>query len=284
MLLTTRESRRWRRAAIAALALLIAAFAWFARAGFPHGGTALGLTLGFAALALILLLLVYGVRKRAYRSRLGRMETWLQSHVYLGLLSAVVVLLHSGFRFEDKLAVTAFVVLLLVVLTGLVGAILYTTVPRLLTEVESDLSPAESSDRLNQIAGSMARLAGGKSPAFQRIQGSLLAESNPGFLAGWRIVLTGRRRRGEESGVSGEGPAWQALLGRVERTEQEDLRRLLVLSRQHKELHLRLIYQQRYRNLLDAWLWLHLPLSLALLVLALAHGAAALYYRGLPGI
>jgi len=284
MLLTTRESRRWRRAAFAALALLIAAFAWFARAGFPHGGTALGLTLGFAALALILLLLVYGVRKRAYRSRLGRMETWLQSHVYLGLLSAVVVLLHSGFRFEDRLAVTAFVVLLLVVLTGLVGAILYTTVPRLLTEVESDLSPAESSDRLNQIAGSMARLAGGKSPAFRRIQGSLLAESNPGFLAGWRIVLTGRRRRGEESGVSGEGRAWQALLGRVERTEQEDLRRLLVLSRQHKELHLRLIYQQRYRNLLDAWLWLHLPLSLALLVLALAHGAAALYYRGLPGI
>ena len=56
-----------------------------------------------------------------------------------------------------------------------------------------------------------------------------------------------------------------------------------MLSRQHKELHLRLIYQQRYRNLLDAWLWLHLPLSLALLVLTLAHGAAALYYRGVPG-
>jgi hypothetical protein len=47
---------------------------------------------------------------------------------------------------------------------------------------------------------------------------------------------------------------------------------------------MRLIYQQRYRNLLDAWLWLHLPLSLALLVLAIAHGAAALYYRGIPGV
>jgi hypothetical protein len=283
MLLTTRESRRWRRAAIVALALLVAVFLWFARGGFPHGGTALGLTLGFAALALIVVLLLFGVRKRAYRSRFGRMETWLQSHVYLGLLSAVVVLLHSGLRFEDKLAVTAFVVLLVVVVTGLAGAVLYTTVPRLLTEVESDLTPEEASDRLNQIAASMARLAAGKSAAFERIQKSLLAESKPRFLAGWRIVLTGRRR-GEKAGMSGEGPAWQALLGRVERTEQEDLRRLLVLSRQHKELHMRLIYQQRYRNLLDAWLWLHLPLSLVLLVLAIAHGAAALYYRGIPGV
>lgn len=282
MLLTTRESDRWRRAAIVATALLVTAAGWFMRGTFAHGGTAVGLTLGFAALALIVLLLAYGIRKRAYRSRLGRMETWLQSHVYLGLFSIVVVVLHTGFRFQDRLALAAFAVLVLVVLTGLAGAILYTTIPRLLTEVESDLGPAAASERLNQIAASMARLSAGKSAAFQRIGRSLLAESKPGRLAGWRIVLAGKRRRAAAGGTA-EGPGWQALLGRVERTEQEDLRRLLVLSRQHKELHMRLIYQQRYRNLLDAWLWFHLPLSLALLVLVVAHAAAALYYRGLPG-
>lgn len=288
MLLTTRESRRWRRIAIVLLVALVAVYLWLAGGEFLHGGTGIGLTLGFTAFALIVVLMLYGVRKRAYRSRAGRMETWLQSHVWLGVLSLAVVLLHGGFRFADKLAVAALAALALVVATGLAGAILYTTVPRLLTEVESDLSPAESSQRLNQIAQSMARLAAGRSAAFQRIQRSLLAESRPRRLAGWRIVLTGRRRRGAEAGAEDRsendaGPAWQALLGRVERDEHEELRRLLVLSRQHKELHQRLIYQQRYRNLLDAWLWLHLPLSLALLVLAVAHGAAALYYRGLPG-
>lgn len=280
MLLTTAESRRWRWIALALLVALGAVFAWFARGGEVHGGTAIGLVLGFLALGLILLLLAFGLRKRAYKSRFGRMETWLQSHVYLGLLSLAVVLFHTGWRFEDKLAVAALAALVLVVATGLLGAVLYTTVPRLLTEVESDLAPAEMSDRLNQIAASMARLAAGKSAAFQRIQSSVLAESTPGTLAGWRIVFTGRRK---DRPVAGEGPGWQALLGRVERTEQEDLRRLLVLSRQHKELHQRLVYQQRYKNLLDAWLWLHLPLSLALLVLVIAHGVAALYYRGLPG-
>ena len=64
--------------------------------------------------------------------------------------------------------------------------------------------------------------------------------------------------------------------------EQEDLKEMLVLSRRHKELHRRLVLEQRYRNLLAAWLYLHVPLSLALLVLMSVHAVAAVYYRGIP--
>ena len=53
--------------------------------------------------------------------------------------------------------------------------------------------------------------------------------------------------------------------------EQEELRQLLVLSRQRRELHQRLLAQQRYRNQLEVWLYLHLPLSLALVALVAAH-------------
>lgn len=286
MLLTTPESRRWRRWTLAALVVLVGLYIWLSRGKEAHGGSGLGLTLGFASLALILLLLYYGVRKRRYKSTFGRMEVWLQSHVYLGLLSLVVVVLHSGLRFEDPLAVTALVVLAAVVVTGFVGAVLYTTVPRLLTEVESNLTVEEISERLNQIAASMARLAEGKSAPFRRIQKSVLKESIPGRFAGWKVVLSpglGAKSRRGKGGGSPASPGWEALLSRVEAGEQEDLRRTLVLSRQHKELHQRLVYQQRYKNLLDAWLWLHLPLSLGLLVLVLAHAVAALFFRGLGG-
>lgn len=278
MLLTTRESRRWRRWSLVALVVLGGLYVWQARRGFVHGGSPFGLTLGFVAFALLLLLMLYGVRKRRYRSTAGRMEVWLQSHVYLGLLCLAVALLHSGFRFADRVAVAALVAMAAVVLTGLLGAVLYTAVPRLLTEVESDLGVAEIGERLNQLAASMARLAAGKSALFGRIQRSVLAESLPGRLAGWKLVL--RRARPRAAAGDGTPPAWEALLDRVDAGEREDLRRLLVLSRQHKELHQKLRYQQRYRNLLDVWLWLHLPLSLVLLVLVVVHAAAALYYRG----
>jgi hypothetical protein len=278
VLLTTRESRRWRRIGLAIFALLTALYWLAARRGFVHGGSPAGLAFGILALALILLLLLYGVRKRRYRSTLGRMEGWLQSHVYLGFVCLAVAFYHSGFRFHDRVAVAALVALAAVVVTGFVGAVLYTLVPRRLSEVEGDLEPAEIGQRLNQLAASMARLAAGKSAAFQRLGGALLDRADPGRLAGWRILFAGGRRRAAASATS--GPAWEALLARVEAGEQDDLRRLLVLSRQHGELLQRLVRQSRYRNLLDAWLWLHLPLSLALLVLVVAHAVAALYFRG----
>jgi len=277
MLLTTRESARWRRFALGLFALLTLVYLLYRAREFPHGGSWPGIAFGVLALALVGLLLYYGVRKRSYTSRFGTVEGWLQSHVYLGLLSVVVVLYHAGFRLQDQVATAAFWVLAAVVVTGVYGAILYTVVPRLLTEAQGEDTPEGLSEELERIARSMRRLAQGRSAVFQRLQEGLLTETRPGRLAGWRLLFTRRREREAE-------PDWAPLLGRVGPEEQEDLRGLLVLSRQHREIHRRLVGQQKYRNLLDVWLWLHVPLSLALVVLVLAHLGAVFYYWGvLPG-
>lgn len=279
MLLTTRKSSRWRLWVFLLFLALTAAYVWAAWGRFPHGGSWPGIAFGTLAALLVGLLLWYGVRKRQYTSRWGTLEDWLQSHIYLGLLSVAVVLYHSGFRFEDKVAVAAFVVLVLVVLTGLFGAILYTTVPRILTEVQGDASPEEVSAEVQRYLRSMERLADGKSATFRKVQESLAQELRPGRLSGWRILFRstrlGRRRAGDG------GDDWTELLRRVGKEEQDDLRELLVRSRQAKEQLQRLVAQQKYKNLLDVWLWAHVPLSLALVVLVLAHLVAVFYYRGL---
>jgi hypothetical protein len=61
---------------------------------------------------------------------------------------------------------------------------------------------------------------------------------------------------------------WARLIGLVPRDEQEELRQMLVVSRQRKELLLRLIYQQRYKNVLEFWLYIHVPFTIALLAFA----------------
>jgi len=273
--LSAPKSRRWRLVAFLLLLAAAAVFAWerWGVGSFQHGGSLLGIVYGSVALALVVWLLLFAVRKRAYGSTLGSLEGWLQAHVWLGVASAGVVLLHTGLRFEDKVAVAAFVVLLAVVATGVVGAYLYQVLPRRLTAVESNLTAQEISADLNRMAASMARLASGKSAVFRGIHGALLAESTPPPLAGWRQLL-GKPR----AAAAAAKRSWEALLGRVEEAERDELRRLLVLARQHKELHLRLAVQQRYRNLLDAWLYLHVPLSVALVVLVAAHLVAAFYW------
>jgi hypothetical protein len=279
MLLRTEASARWRRRAFWAFVLLCVSYGVYAAGtDFTHGGSPAGIAYGLLGTLAFFILLYYGVRKRAYRSKMGTLEGWLQSHVYLGLLSLVLILFHTGFRFEDKVAVSAFAVLAVVVISGLVGAILYTAIPRRLTAAQGDTLPEEAARQIQERERDMVALASSRSPVFQKICQELLNDLRPRPLAGWRLVFRG-------SAVAPLGREDTALLERYSRlvpdAEQPALRDLLVLVRQRRELHQSLVTQQRHRNLLDAWLWLHLPLSIALVALVAAHLWGAFHYSSL---
>ncbi len=267
----------WRRIFVVLLIAISASYVWYARHEFPHGGSQMGLAYGVAGFALILLLAFFGIRKRWYRSTFGTLEQWMQSHIYLGVLVLVILFFHTGGRFNDRIAVTTLILAAIVVASGVVGAILYVTVPRLLTEVESDLTVEEISEQLNQLARSMARIASGRSAAFQRIYDELVRQTNPGGLAGWRLLLSRLARRKTQ-----EASDWMRLLSIVPKEEQEELRQTLVISRQRRELLLRLIFQQRYKNVLEFWLYIHIPFTIALLVFSVVHIAAVFYYGRIP--
>jgi cytochrome b561 len=263
----------WRRIFFILLIAFTASFVWYAQREFPHGGSRLGLIYGSVGFFLCFLLAFFGIRKRWYRSTFGTVEQWMQSHIYLGILVLVILLFHTGGRFNDKVAVTTLILVAIVVASGVLGAILYVTVPRLLTDVESNLTVGEISEQLNQLGKQMARIASGRSSPFQRIYEQLIREFAPGWLAGWRLLFA--RMRKVKSPAAGD---WANLLSLVQKDEQEELRQMLVVSRQRKELLIRLIYQQRYKNVLEFWLYIHIPFTILLLLFAILHVAAVFYY------
>jgi len=264
----------WRRIFVILLAAVIGIYFYYASRQYMHGGSTVGIAYGIAGSALILLLAFFGIRKRWYRSRFGTLEQWLQSHIYLGVLALVILVFHTGGRFNDKIAVTTLILVAIVVVSGIVGAVLYVTVPRMLSEVESELTVDEISDQLNQLAKQMARIASGRSEPFQLIYNQLISEGTPGWLAGWRLVIArlGRKKPMTFSDFS-------HLLALVPKEEEPELRQMLVVSRQRKELLIRLLFQQRYKNILEAWLYIHVPFTIALLLFAVIHVAAVFYYR-----
>lgn len=263
----------WRRIFFVLLIASTASFIWHAQREYPHGGSRWGIVYGSVGFFLCFLLAFFGIRKRWYRSTFGTVEQWMQSHIYLGILVLVILVFHAGGRFHDKVAVTTLILVAIVVSSGVLGAILYVTVPRLLTEVESNLTVAEISEQLNQLGKQMARIASGRSSPFQRIYEQLIREFAPGWLAGWRLLFA--RMRKVKSPVAGD---WANLLSLVQKDEQEALRQMLVNSRQRKELLIRLIYQQRYKNILEFWLYIHVPFTILLLLFAIIHVAAVFYY------
>lgn len=270
----SRAPWRW-AAAIGTVILVIFWIRHTQQVDYRHGGTTFGLVTGTIGLLLMLLLAFFGVRRRWYSSRLGTLEGWLQAHIWIGVVSIFVVAFHTGFRFQDRVAVALLWVFGAVAVSGIIGAVLYSTVPRALTEVEGNLPGDAISEQINQLAKSMARVASNKSETFQSIYRAMEREVRPSPLAGWILLFRGR--------VSRTGPPpWSHLVESVPKSEQGELRQMILLSRQQKELHSTLRDQKRYRNLLEVWRLIHLPLSIALLLLLVAHVWGALRYASVP--
>jgi hypothetical protein len=100
------------------------------RATVPAAGGLLGHSLGILGLTLMLMTeTLYSLRKRAMRRSWGTMRSWLQFHIFTGIVGSYLVVLHSAWSFNGLAgALTAMTVV--VVTSGFVGRYIYTAVPR----------------------------------------------------------------------------------------------------------------------------------------------------------
>ncbi len=91
-----------------------------------HAEHGLGYALGIAGGSLMLLLLLYTLRKRLrWLSRLGPTRHWFRAHMMLGIAGPVLVLYHCNFELGDLNSKVALFCTLLVACSGVVGRYLY---------------------------------------------------------------------------------------------------------------------------------------------------------------
>src|SRR5258708_4980437 len=69
----------------------------------PRGGSPLGLTYGIAGFLFMLFVGLLGARKKVPVWRVGRAQSWMRGHLWLGLLSFPLILFHGGFHFGGPL-------------------------------------------------------------------------------------------------------------------------------------------------------------------------------------
>jgi len=91
--------------------------------------TGLGYVLGIVGGILMLLLLVYPLRKRLqFISRFGSIKFWFRTHMLFGVLGPVLILFHSNFQIGSLNSMVAMTCMLTVALSGLVGRFLYSRI------------------------------------------------------------------------------------------------------------------------------------------------------------
>ena len=86
----------------------------------------IGYWLGILGGSMMLLLLVYPVRKRKPRWKYtGSIKFWFRFHMFLGIAGPVLIILHSGYRLGSLNGSVAFFSMLIVAGSGLIGRYLY---------------------------------------------------------------------------------------------------------------------------------------------------------------
>src|SRR5579863_8648974 len=141
------------------LAVCIALYVLFRPATGPNGGTWVGYTLGGVAAAIVLLLFWFGVRKRQFGSSMGMLRGWLSAHVYLGIALPVIATLHCAFAFGWNVHTLAYVLLLLVTISGFYGLYTYVRYPNKLTANRLNQPDATALEEISQLDNRSLELA-----------------------------------------------------------------------------------------------------------------------------
>jgi len=114
----------------------------------------IGQALGLAGLALMFVPMLYAIRKKWKRlSRFGTMKTWLEVHIFAGIVGPVFVTFHTSFKFNGIVSV-AYWMMIIVASSGFVGRYLYVRIPRSLRGTELTLGELQS--RAEQLKAQLA--------------------------------------------------------------------------------------------------------------------------------
>ncbi|MEM1298133.1 MAG: hypothetical protein AAGH68_02555 [Pseudomonadota bacterium] len=279
------ESRFWFWAGILLSVAALAAFIFYDPPGGRDGSTIVGYGLGGLSALIVVYLAWLGVRKRRFSSSTGRRRNVVSAHVYLGLALLVTATLHTGFEFEWSVHTLGYVLLLIVVLSGIWGITVYSGLPEKMSRNLSDMivekkrfdmSELEQLEvDLEEVDGRLERILQFLPDDFRPAIRLSLDKTKIG--GGLFSILSGSSKR------CATAKAETQVRGLIDSgSYDEDVRKRLTdlvadLARK-REVAACLRRDARYRAMLKIWLWFHVPLTAALVVTLIAHVTLVFFY------
>jgi hypothetical protein len=306
-LLIDRTHRRWFIGSLAILALAAVAYVPYGlrSAQPPRGGSTLGLIYGSTGFAFMLFAGLLGLRKKFPVWRVGRAQAWMRGHLWLGLVSFPLILLHGGFHFGGPLTSVLMWLFVFVFASGLLGAALQHFMPRVHTTQLPMETIYEQIDRVRgQLAEEATRLVDETCAALEGDVSSATENQRAmaaGAGANWDVTVASGMQVDEKAsdelrrflqveiqpflgraGTHGTRLGTSTLAAAMFRqlrvlmppnlhSNIDDLENICEEKRQ-------LDRQSRLHKILHGWLLVHIPLSYALLLLGAWHAVAALRF------
>jgi len=265
------------------LAAIVAFVGWLLptqRVISPASG--LGYALGITGGSLMLVLLLYPLRKRvSWFARLGSVRAWFQVHIVFGVVGPLCVLYHSNFSLGATNSNVALWLMLVILGSGLLGRYFYAKIHDGLTGHETSYAELkENAARLRTVTLSvkfmpelLTRLATEEARLMEHTQ-RCPALLRPLYLA-W-CSLRGRRRLNRHVRLALAAAATQSELIDAHRQRLQATACAYIDRRMSATQSV--VEYQTYANLFSWWHLLHLPLFFMMLVAGIVHVIAVHAY------
>lgn len=264
---------RWAKVSILLSLFVIVSYMLVDVTPRPNGGSWYGYTLGTIGVGLILWLTALGYRKRRMTTGRWSLKAWTSAHVYLGLSLIVIGTMHSGFQFGWNVHTLAWVLMMLVILSGLFGIWVYATLPQALSSNREEMTQTQMLEGVRAIDRQLHDAAQ-PLPQEQAALVRASLEEDP-FGGGLIARLTGRYPRCATAAAQAGIRRWT---GHSPDAGNDPLERVDALLEKKEALLARLRRHLRLRALLEIWLYVHVPATFALLAALTAHIISVFFY------
>jgi hypothetical protein len=264
----------------------------------PSGGSSLGLSYGVAGYLLMIFAALLSVRKKFRIWRIGRAQTWMRGHLWLGLLSYPLVFFHAGFSWGHGLARLLMWIVSIVIVSGLLGAALQHYMPRMITErVPMETIYNQIHRVQEQLLGEAGDLMGSLSLE-QNEYGLIVPASGPAatMTTTSTVVRLSQQsadklremydetikpylaHRGSRAQSMADEATSKAMFAQLRTVAPDSIWTVLDdlenICQEKRDLD----RQSRLQRMLQGWLLVHIPLSYLLLALVAIHAIMALRY------
>jgi len=271
-----RTHRPWAFIAAAILIVSLIAYAVYAstQPGGPRGGTFMGLLFGIVGYAFMLFEGLLGARKKVPIWRLGKAQTWMRGHLWIGLVTLPLIMFHAGFAWRGPLTLVLMILFFVVYVSGIVGAVLQHYLPSMITgrvplETIYEEIP-HVRQQLRDEADELVTAIGGED-----VEHADKVRLQEAYQATIRPFLDAPRQEG--TALANEQKS-AVLFDSLRRALPAPLHPVLVDLQGICEEERQFMRQRRYYHWLHVWLVVHVPLSIALLVMGGVHAIVALRY------
>ncbi len=271
----THARSRWLKISLGLSALAIAVYVLTDPAPRPNGGSFAGYLLGTIGALMIVWLSLIGLRKRIITTKPFSLKAWTSAHVYLGLSLIVIGTLHTGFQLGWNVHSLSYVLMMIVIISGLYGIIVYARLPAQLSANRNEATQPQMLEAIRTLDRQLDTAAQPLDKASADLVRMSLEECEvSGNL--WER-LTGRHPK---CGNKRARDAVQDIVSQQMRSGKPDpaLTQILFLLERKDAALAQARRHIRMKTQLEIWLYIHVPVTMALLAALIAHILSVFLY------